>query len=93
MSALTRDLHAYLMSHMYSVDHNLRLQGYWVMSWPWWTEICRMASSDTLIAPQSCAEARLFGLPVVFSRDGGIPHLAGPGIPLPGEWRPVRRYM
>lgn len=92
MSDLTRDLHAYLMAHMYSVDHNLRINGHWVISWPWWSEICKVAGAGTLISAQSCAETRLFGLPVVFAGESGIPYLAGPGIPPPGDWRPVRRY-
>lgn len=92
MSDLTRDLYAYLMSHMYSVDHSLRMDGHWVMGRAWWYEICRLAAPGGQLPAQGCAEGTMFGLPVYVTDTGGIPHLAGHGIPPPGEWRPVRRY-
>jgi len=96
MGDLARDLYAYLLSHMYSVSHERRCHGYWVMSQEWWTEIRRMAGPDgrPVTQPQwpPGRNDALFGLPVHVTADADIPRLAGPGIPPPGNWRPVRRY-
>jgi HK97 family phage major capsid protein len=93
MSDLTRDLYAYLMNHLYSVSHERRCHGYWVMSQEWWAEIRRMADPDgrSVVMPRFDDPA-LFGLPVWIMDEPGLPRLAGPGIPPPGNWRPVRRY-
>lgn len=96
MSGLTKDLHAYLISHMYSVDYSLRQNGHWVMDEAWWNEIRRLANPDGALVwcphPQDAAMDVLFGLPVVVSPQYGIPRLAGPGFPAMGEWYPILRY-
>jgi len=97
MSDLSRDLYAYLLNILYSVSHERRCHGYWVMSHEWWTEIRRMA--DLYGYPVAQPPARpsgddaLFGLPVHVTADADLPRLAGPGIPPPGNWKPVRRYV
>jgi hypothetical protein len=98
MSDLTKELYAYLVSHMYSVSYERRSRGYWVMSQQWWAEINRLAGPDgrpvtfPLASMLAGHDDVLFGLPVHVTADGDLPRLAGPGIPPPGKWKPVRRY-
>lgn len=97
MSDLTKDLYAYLMSHMYSVSHDLRTQGYWVMSDAWRQEIRQLTDvngypiwtpSESLSDPEV-----LFGRPVHVDHRAGIPRLQPVPVHAGEDWVPLKRYM
>lgn len=95
MSNLSQDLYTYLITHLQSVDHNLRLKGCWVMDHSWWNEVRRLADARTPVyQPQRplAGPDLLFGIPIVVGHSWGLPKLAYLRDVPPGQWIPVRRY-
>ncbi len=77
MAGLGRELYDFLVNAFYAQPGPCRQRSVWVMNPEWHTE-CHELASDLdgghLWLPHRPDE-RLFGLPVMVSEDGGVPHL------------------